>query len=419
MLKIIGKMSTSSGVVYVRSRKRTFEIAQFLIKNGFSADFYHAGLKNEIKDQKQLAWKKGKTLIMVSTNAFGMGIDKPDVRFVVHMDLPESPEAYFQEAGRGGRDEKTAYAVLLFHNEDKIRLKSNLTRSFPDRSEIRTIYDAIGNFYQLPIGAGKGSVFDFNVFDFVSRYKLSIYSVYSALSILQQEGYMEVTDELNNPSLLRFLVSRDDLYKFQVANVKFDNFIKLVLRSYTGLFTEYAKINEDFLARHSNSNREIVYEYLQRLSKFGIVNYIPQRKSPLLIYHEERLEARSLIISKAAYEDRKLRAEKRIDAMIAYADGNSICRSSALLAYFGETDAKPCGKCDVCQSKNENTLTSVQFTAIETAILEKLTIEPILLAEIAEKIQVKGATQAKIMQVIRDMVDRQVLVIIENRVAIR
>ncbi|MBG0857938.1 MAG: ATP-dependent DNA helicase RecQ, partial [Bacteroidales bacterium] len=259
-----------SGIIYVRSRKRCKEIAELLVAKGISADFYHAGLPAELRDKKQTAWTAGKTRIIVATNAFGMGIDKAEVRFVIHWDIPDSIESYFQESGRAGRDDKPAYAILLYSAADRKRLEESLRKKFPPVEKIKDVYEALCNFLQVPYGSGKDNVYDFNLYDLVSKYRLPVIETYNSLTFLQREGYIEFTEEINNPSRVHFIVGRDDLYKFQVANESFDAFIKLLLRSYTGMFTEFVPVNEDTLAKKSALSRDAVYRFLVRLSSLNI-----------------------------------------------------------------------------------------------------------------------------------------------------
>ncbi len=362
LLKIINNVK-GTGIVYARNRKRTKEVALFLQQNKINADYYHAGLNNEVREQKQADWKKGKTRIIVSTNAFGMGIDKSDVRFVIHIDLPDTLEAYFQEAGRGGRDEKRAYAVLLYNNSDKVKLERRIETSYPPINDIRKVYNALGNFFNLPVGGGKGISFDFNMAKFVHVYKFNILLVYNSLKLLQQGEYLEFSEEINNPSRLKFIVNRDDLYKYQVRNEKEDKFIKILLRSYSGLFTEYQAIDENRLAQQNNTTQEVIYQYIKKLSFDGIVNYIPRKSEPQIFYTEERLVAESVIFTKEQYLQRKTIYEQKINAVIEYATHNK-CRSQQLLNYFGDKNATRCGVCDVCTKRNELDLSKYEFDII-------------------------------------------------------
>jgi ATP-dependent DNA helicase RecQ len=290
-----------SGIIYVRSRKKCRDIAVLLDANRVNADFYHAGLSDEIREKKQNFWTSGSTRVIVATNAFGLGIDKPDVRFVIHLDLPDSLENYYQESGRAGRDGKPAFAVLLVSPSDKSRLTDTLRKKFPAIDKIKDTYDALCNFLQVPLGSGKGSVFDFSLTDFVFKFRLPAVETYNSLQFLQREGYLEFTEEINNPSRVHFIVNRDDLYKFQVANESFDSFIKLLLRSYTGMFSEFVPVNEEALSKKSGATREIIYQYLVKLSSLNIIRYIPGKKTALVIFAEERLERKALLISPETY----------------------------------------------------------------------------------------------------------------------
>ena len=358
LLKVKG-----SGIVYVRSRKRCKEVAELLVANGISADFYHAGLSDELRDKKQASWTQDETRIIVATNAFGMGIDKSEVRFVIHWDIPDSLENYFQESGRAGRDNKPAFAVLLYSPADKSRLIDTIRKKFPPVEKIKDTYEAVCNYLQVPLGSGKDNVFDFNLYDFVSKYRLPVIETYNSLQFLQREGYLEFTEEINNPSRVHFIVSRDDLYKFQVANESFDGFVKLLLRSYTGMFSEFVPINEEALSRKSAATRDTVYQYLVKLSAFNIIKFIPGKKTALVIFTEERLVRKALLISPENYSQVKEKYEIRLNKMLEFADSTSHCRSVFLLEYFGE-ESDRCGICDICRERNELDLSKYEFDVI-------------------------------------------------------
>ena len=357
-----------TGIVYVRNRQKTKEISVHLQKNNISSDFYHAGLTDEIRSQKQQEWFNGKVRVIVSTNAFGMGIDKADVRFVVHFDLPDSIESYYQEAGRGGRDEKKAYAIQLFNRNDELSARKRLETNFPDISEIKQVYGFLGNFLQVPIGGGKFLAYDFQLQDFAAKYKVSIQSAFSCIKVLEQEGYIEFSEDLNTPSRVHFIIARDDLYKFQVANQQFDDFIKLLLRSYTGMFSDYVPIDETMLAKRSNTTQDVVYKYLVTLSKLKVISYIPRRNNPVIVYTEERLDDKTLYISHAEYNKRKERYEGKVNAMLSYAKADHKCRSQIILTYFGEKNPYRCGQCDNCQQRNELGLSQYEFDLILTEV---------------------------------------------------
>ncbi|WP_071797481.1 RecQ family ATP-dependent DNA helicase [Labilibacter marinus] len=359
-------------VVFVRNRKKTKEYALWLRENGISAHNYHAGLTHDSKDKKQREWMNDQVQVMVCTNAFGMGIDKPDVRLVVHMDSPDSIEAYFQEAGRGGRDGKKAYAVLLFENADKTRLKKNIKISFPEKEEVFRVYNALGNFFQLATGHGQDMVYDFDIVQFCKAYHFNMLTVFNSLKILQRATYLEYSEEANLPSRVHFLVQKVELYSFQVKNEAFNAFIKLLLRSYTGFFTEYVVINEQLLAQRANVSADLIYKYLNKLNHLKIIHYIPRKKTPLIQYIQPREEVRYLKLPNEVYKDRKIQYEERVHAVIDYAEFSHVCRSRYLLQYFGQKNTKDCGQCDVCLDKKKHGVNESDASAIEEKMLELL-----------------------------------------------
>jgi ATP-dependent DNA helicase RecQ len=396
LLKAVQK-AKGTGIVYVRSRKQTREVSDLFRKNKISADYYHAGLSSNTRSERQQNWKSGRCRIIVSTNAFGMGIDKADVRFVIHLETPDSVEAYFQEAGRAGRDGKIAYSVLLFNNSDKIKLQKNVAKSFPEPDVIKRIYEAICNFYQLAVGFGKDQIFEFSMGMFASKFAFQITEVYNSLKILQREGYLELTDDLDNPSKVYFKVDRDDLYKFQVANADFDDFIKLLLRSYTGLFTNYVQIDEKLLAKRANVSAEMVYQFLTRMRTQKIIDFIPQKKTPFIIFSKERIDMDRIKISKENYLDRKRDYLNRIEAMIHYAESGHKCRSQLLLQYFGENESVRCGKCDVCMARNELNMSTYEFDILSEKI-KKVLLEPCFYEELLKTIDGKTDDVVKIIR---------------------
>lgn len=406
LLKIAQK-TAGTGVVYVRNRKKTKEIATFLRENNITADYYHAGLDNKLRDEKQNAWKKGTCRIMVSTNAFGMGIDKADVRFVAHLDIPDSLEAYFQEAGRAGRDQKRAYAVLLFNDTDIKNLEKRVKNTFPEIDVIKNIYNALGNFFQIPVGGAKGKSFDFKLFEFCKRYNQQAVIVFNSLKILQNEGYIEFNEDLFVPSRIHFIVSRDDLYKFQVANSKFDTFVKMLLRIYTGLFTDYVIIDEEYLANRASTKPEIIRQYLIKLAKANIINYLPKKKNQFIVYTEERLDIKSLRLSTEKYREQKKRYINRVNAVINYTVAKDDCRSKMLLEYFGQNKAPLCGECDYCRKDSENSLSENQFRIIEKAIMQRIA-SPINQHEVIDELEKSlKFNSSKIIYVLRWMIDNQ------------
>ncbi|MCQ2974034.1 MAG: RecQ family ATP-dependent DNA helicase [Bacteroidales bacterium] len=401
LMKIV-KNQPGTGVVYVRNRKKTREAAEFLQKNGVSADYFHAGLTQAYKDFRQQQWKDGKTRIICSTNAFGMGIDKPDVRFVAHLDIPDSLEAYFQEAGRGGRDEKTAYAILLYDENDIANLRRNITNSFPPKSYIKNIYNALGNYFQVPIGAAKGKAFEFKLGDFVERYNLNIMQCMGALKILQRNGYIETTEEVFVGSRVMFNINRDDLYKFQVANAKLDALIKTLLRGYTGLFGNYAEIDEQAIANNLKCSKDTIIDFLKKMASQKIISYIPQKKTPFLFFTEERLDEKNLIISPESYDLLKDRYTQQINAVIKYCVNNNKCRSRQLIEYFGETNTQNCGECDVCKSQKNKEIEGDVFEKIFDAVYKYIQNVPQNFNDIVYNLKFEPD---EILTVLKNMID--------------
>lgn len=376
-----------SAIVYAHNRKRTKEYAQLLNENGITATFYHAGLNNETKDQRQKSWVKGETRVMVATNAFGMGIDKPDVRLVVHVDIPDSPEAYFQEAGRGGRDGKKAYAVLLYARSDKATLKKRITDTFPEKDYIRTVYEHLNYYYQMAMGDGLGCTREFNIDEFCRNFKHFPIQVDSALKILTRAGYLEYTDEQDNNSRLMFTLTKEELYRIHETSPETEKLINIILRSYTGVFTEYAYINEETLSLRTGMTRQQVYDTLISLTRRRILHYIPGKKTPYIIYTRERQEADRLIFTKEVYEDRKESFIRRIEAMTEYAETEDKCRSRMLLLYFGEKNEHNCRQCDVCLSSHSSGIRQGVFDEISRAIEEALKEKDMTTSALMEKLE--------------------------------
>ena len=356
LLHILRSMP-GSAIVYVRNRRRTKEITELLNNEDITADFYHAGLDDATKDIRQHRWQSGGSRVMVATNAFGMGIDKPDVRIVIHMDLPDSIEAYFQEAGRAGRDGQKAYAVILYAKADKTTLHKRIPDTFPEKEYIKDVYEHLQYYYQMAMGDGLDCVREFNIEDFCRKFKYFPVPVDSALKILTQAGYLEYTGEQDNTSRILFTIRRDELYRLREMGDDMDKLIQTVLRSYTGVFTDYTYINEDSLAIRTGLTRRQIYEQLVHLAKLRIVSYIPRKKTPYIIYTRERIEAQLIHISPEIYEERKARYETRINAMLEYVTNDTLCRSRMLLDYFGEKNEHNCGQCDTCIGLRKQTAT--------------------------------------------------------------
>ncbi len=411
---LIRKMK-GSGIVYVRSRRKCVEIARALAKDGVSVACYHAGLDHGVRNEVQQDWTIGKTRVIVATNAFGMGIDKADVRFVIHMDFPDSPEAYFQEAGRAGRDGGKAWAVLLSSPADKVFVPQRTEANFPELSVIKSTYSALCNYFQLPVGAGKGMAFDFDLQEFASTYRLSAYTAFSSLKILEHAGYLELTEEINNPSRIRFLLNRDDLYRFQVSNAQFDAFIRLLLRSYTGVFTEYTAIDETLLAGKAGVDQEVVRQYLVKLQTLKVISYVPRKRTPMVVFLEERLDEKSLFVSQESYQMPRARYRERIEAMLRYAQTMDKCRSRLLLEYFGESSTDNCGECDVCRLLHQQEVRRDEFNTIREEVVAVLALQPLPLDELAGMVAVP---REKLISVIQWMVDNKYLLLQNNRLSL-
>ena len=385
LLYILQRIS-GSAIIYVRNRRRTKEITELLMNEGITADFYHAGLDNAVKDLRQKRWQSGEVRVMVATNAFGMGIDKPDVRIVLHLDLPDSPEAYFQEAGRAGRDGEKAYAVILYSKSDKTTLHKRVVDTFPDKEYILNVYEHLQYYYQMAMGDGFQCIREFNLEEFCRKFKYFPVPVDSALKILTQAGYLEYTDEQDNSSRILFTIRRDELYKLREMGKEAEALIQSILRSYTGVFTDYAYISEESLAVRTGLTRQQIYNILVTLTKRRIVDYIPRKKTPYIIYTRERLELRFLHIPASVYEERKARYEARIKAMEEYV-----------------TTENNCGQCDVCLSKRAtDNLSEESYEEVKRQILDLLSHSPLTPAETADQIK---AEKEDIGQVIRYLLD--------------
>lgn len=385
LLHILRRMP-GSAIIYVRSRRRTKETTELLTHEGITADFYHAGLDNAVKDIRQKRWQDGECRVMVATNAFGMGIDKPDVRLVIHLDLPDSPEAYFQEAGRAGRDGEKAYAVILYSKSDKVTLHKRIPDTFPDKDYIKKVYEHLQYYYQMAMGDGLGCTKEFNLEEFCRKFKHFPVPADSALKILTQAGYIEYTDEQDNASRIIFTIRRDELYKLREMGNETEALVQTILRSYTGLFTDYAYISETALSLRTGLTRQQIYNVLMSLSKRRIIDYIPRKKTPYIIYTRERVELNHLHISPAVYEERKERYEARIRAMVDYVTSETACRSRMLLRYFGEKNENNCGQCDVCLSGHAaHELPTDTFEKLKKKLLTILQEQVLTPAEVAEK----------------------------------
>lgn len=360
-----------TSIVYVRNRKHTQDIAKTLQQSGFSAHFFHAGLNREDKVQRQDAWKNGSCRIIVATNAFGMGIDKPDVRLVIHMDMPSSLEEYFQEAGRAGRDEKKAYAIALCASTETSKLKKRITDEYPDKKFILRIYEALGNYFQIAVGFGAFRTHDFSLPNFCKVFKLPAIQTHNALKILESAGYIEYIEEPDSNSRLLFLINRDELYKMELDKLS-DEIIQVILRSYTGPFADYVFIDETLIATRTHSTHEAVYNALVILSKTHVINYIPRKKLPQIIFAKSREETRHVVIPRNTFEERQERSLERISKVTEYISELNICRTRMLLRYFGEKSDKDCRMCDVCLRKTQSGLKNWEFNTVRDTLLQHL-----------------------------------------------
>lgn len=407
-----------SSIVYVRSRKQTKEIAHTLQKAGISADYFHAGLSHEEKNLKQNSWKNGERRVIVATNAFGMGIDKADVRTVVHMDLPNSPEEYFQEAGRAGRDGERSYAVILYAKADSIKLRKRITDAFPEREFIVRVYEALGNYYQVAVGAGFGNAYDFSLHEFCIPFKFPFLQAHHALKILELAGYIEYTEEIDLRSRVRFLIYRDEMYTLQLER-EMDELLHTLLRNYTGLFSDDVYIDESLLAARTGKSRSEVCEMLIALSRMRYIRYIPQKKTPFIVFTTSREDSQFVSIPRTVYEERKKRFEKRIHSMIDYVEEGDVCRSRMLLIYFGEKNPKDCGYCDVCLRRNEAGVTNYLFRLLRKKILAQFELEQTLrLNMLVEQVADGEGDQEQVIKVIRFLVDSGELELHDDRISL-
>lgn len=404
MIHILHSVPGTS-IVYVRSRKRTKEIADLLKEEGFTADHFHAGLSQEAKDRKQEAWKKGECRVIVATNAFGMGIDKPDVRTVIHIDLPDTLEAYFQEAGRAGRDEKKAYAVLLYNKSDISKLKKRIADSFPERDFIVQVYRELCCYFEIGVDQGEGFMHDFNLFDFCAAYRLPSIQTHSALKILEQAGYVEFTEELTLQSLVQIIVTKEHLYNLPTENSPLlDDILNLLLRSYTGLFTEPAHVDEVMIAHRLDISRDELYHKMVELSKMGAISYVPGKTAPFIFFPRRRVDDKYLRITKDVYETRLERFRERIEKVIAYVQDEDHCRSRMLLQYFGEYSSENCGQCDYCLAKNEVGISNGEFEKIRTFVLSTLKEAPM---DSQSLVRTAPFVEAHLLSVIRLLLDEE------------
>ena len=401
MLRII-KGVGGSGIVYVRNRRRTIELANLLNDNDIPAAAYHAGIPLKERDQRQKEWQKSSRGVMVATNAFGMGIDKPDVRFVIHYDLPESPEAYFQEAGRAGRDERQAYAVQLYQRSDVERLHSSLERDFPSLNYIRNVYRAVCNFYQIPVGSGQDSRFDFEMEKICAAYSFDVYTFFSAMRFIEREGLVALPEHSELQSRLFITVGKEELYRFQVSNREIGDMLTSLLRIYGGIFTDYTPISENAIGQRCGKTETQVANMLKELNRLQMAEYIPKTLKPQIIFSSPRIDIKDLYVSDRNYKDLKRSEANRREAIIRYATNNSECRSRQLLRYFGEEQQSGCGICDVCLARKRQ-----ESLPLEEMIKQALASGPQTIKQLADRLP--NIDKEELTTTVRSLLNRRVL----------
>ena len=400
LFNILSKVQ-GGAIVYVRTRLKASSIAAFLNKSGIKSDFYHAGLSSAQRARRQEAWKSGKVPVVVATNAFGMGIDKADVRVVVHYDVPDSPEAYFQEAGRAGRDGKRAYAVLLSSRAALGGLQKRIDDAFPPKDYILRVYEALANYYQLGEGEGQGRAFEFNLKLFARNFKLNEARVMSAISILEVAGFLGYTTDINSRSRVMFTVLRDRLYEFETGDPLLERLMVLLMRNYAGIFVQDAYVDEGFLADQLDVTRKVLYDAFISLAKRKIIRYVPGDVKPYIVYYQPRLPLSYITIGREAYENRKELFVTKIGAMARYIRDDETCRQLLLMEYFGQKEDKPCGICDVCIGKKKR-LHREERKSLEERILQVLARQNTNIRELVHQL---GEDKEVVVEQIRKLLD--------------
>ena len=411
LLHILNRIQ-GSAIVYTLNRKKTKEVCEFLVANGITAEFYHAGLSPESKDAKEEAWKSGKARVMVSTNAFGMGIDKPDVRLVVHIDLPSSIEAYFQEAGRAGRDGKDAYAVTLFSRVDRQVVARRLADNYPSQDFIREIYDEISYYYSMALGDGLNCTYEFSLGDFCKQYHRPTLQTDSALRILTRMGYLEYVEEMEYSSRVRFVVDKDALYRFRGLPADYELLINALLRNYSGLFTDTVFIDERYLSRTTKLSRHRMYEIFVSLSNRGLVQYAPSKKCPIITFTRHRVLGSELRFAREVYDERKAIFGERLKSVINYATSEEKCRSSLLLEYFGEKGSDECRRCDVCVAKRASVNATPSAPSVN-AIMQLLADGKL---HSLEELDGLGLAEAEMKRLLRRLCDEEQIKIVDGKI---
>lgn len=411
LLHILNRIQ-GSAIVYTLNRKKTKEVCEFLVANGITAEFYHAGLSPESKDAKEEAWKSGKARVMVSTNAFGMGIDKPDVRLVVHIDLPSSIEAYFQEAGRAGRDGKDAYAVTLFSRVDRQVVARRLADNYPSQDFIREIYDEISYYYSMALGDGLNCTYEFSLGDFCKQYHRPTLQTDSALRILTRMGYLEYVEEMEYSSRVRFVVGKDALYRFRGLPADYELLINALLRNYSGLFTDTVFIDERYLSRTTKLSRHRMYEIFVSLSNRGLVQYAPSKKCPIITFTRHRVLGSELRFAREVYDERKAIFGERLKSVINYATSEEKCRSSLLLEYFGEKGSDECRRCDVCVAKRASVNATPSAPSVN-AIMQLLADGKL---HSLDELDGLGLAEAEMKRLLRRLCDEELIKIVDGKI---
>lgn len=401
-------LESGSAIVYVRNRKKTQVVSDWLNSVGVSSTFYHAGLDSKVRDQRQDLWMRGKVKVIAATNAFGMGIDKPDVRLVVHLDLPDSLEAYFQEAGRAGRDLQPSEALLLVAQADVTKLQNDFEQSFPELERIKLIYSAIGNYLNIPVGAGEGVSYPFVIDDFANRYGFSIVEVFHVLKILEKEGFFAMSEAFDEPSKVMVKASRDDLYGFQVSYPHYDELVKYLLRNLPGVLTDFVRINEETIARKMGLTVDKVVTQLKRLHDYQLLSYIPRNDKPQLLFLHEFAGTKHFNLSRENYYDRKKDAEARVKAVVSFVNNDDVCRSVQLLRYFNENAVRPCGRCDACARNGFVVNRPVAYERLEDRVVGVVKENRASVMDVVNSF--KDVPGEKVIDSIRCLIDEGVLV---------
>ena len=404
-----------TAIIYTLNRKKTKEVCDFLLSNGITAEYYHAGLSPDSKDRKEELWKSGQSRVMVATNAFGMGIDKPDVRLVMHVDLPSSIESYFQEAGRGGRDGNRSYAVVLYSSRDHSTVARRLSDNYPPQEFIREVYDNLCYFYSMALGDGLNCTFEFSLVDFCRKYHLPTLQTDSALRILTRMGYIEYVEEMEYASRVLFIIGRDELYKIHNLSGEFENVITALLRNYSGLFTEYAFIDERYISRITKLTRHRLYEILVSLSKKSIIQYAPSKKCPIVTFTRHRVLGEELRFTPEVYDERRKSFRERLDAILKYAMSIDECRSSMLLRYFGEKSDNDCGNCDVCVTRRSSEPSDDVLMRDATLVLDFISRNGKVSPAHFDSL---GLTRKRLSAVLRKLCDEEKIVVSDGKVRI-